>query len=168
MQIPKHLRPFWDDFSRSHGDVSDSRFYDVCVFGDSELLADELAELVLRGVKRGTAGSLWSYEDAGIRIPQAGDLSIVTNWAGQPLCVIETISVQVVAYNQVTAEFAAIEGEGDGSLAYWLEVHRQYFLRECASSGREFSPDMLLACEQFEVVYPNPSRNSGAGTIFQG
>ena len=157
MQVPKHLRPFWDEFIVSHGNVSDSRFYDVCVFGDSELLADELAELVLRGVKRATAGSLWSYEDAGIRIPHAGDLSIVTNWAGQPLCVIETISVQVVPYNQVTAKFAAIEGEGDGSLDYWQKVHHQYFLRECASSGREFSPEMLLACEQFEVVYRSSS-----------
>lgn len=153
MPIPLHLQAFWNEFSEASGGVDESRFYDVCVFGDSEELADELAELVLRGIKRATAGSLWSYEDAGIPVPRPGDLSIVTAWSGKPLCVIETMSVEVVPYNNVTAEFAATEGEGDGSLSYWLEAHEQFFERECAKAGRKFTPDMLLACECFEVVY---------------
>ena len=153
MPIPLHLRDFWNEFSEASGGVDESRFYDVCVFGDSEELANALAELVLRGVKRATAGSLWSYEDAGIPVPRPGDISIVTAWSGKPLCVIETMSVEVVPYKNVTAEFAATEGEGDGSLSYWLAAHQQFFERECAQAGRTFTPDMLLACECFDVVY---------------
>ena len=55
-----------------------------------------------------------------------GDLSIVTDWAGQALCVIETESVVLVPFNEVSAEFAATEGEGDGSLEFWTEGHRAY------------------------------------------
>lgn len=158
MPIPPHLHSFWDDFARTCGNVDDSRYYDVCIFADSASLADELADLVLRGVKRATAGSLWSYEDQGIRPPQVGDLSIVTDWAGQPLCVIETRSVEIVPFGEVTAEFAAIEGEGDGSLSYWRQAHRRYFERECSRAGRQFSESMMLACEQFAVVYkPQPN-----------
>ncbi|MGR4868778.1 ASCH domain-containing protein [Variovorax sp. LARHSF232] len=73
--------------------------------------------------KRATATSLWSLE----RLPAPGDLSIVTNWSGAPLCIIETLAVDVVPFNEVGAEFAATEGEGDGSLAYWQEAHRPYF-----------------------------------------
>lgn len=87
-----------------------------------------------------------------------GDLSIVTNWAGSPLCIIETETVEVVPFSEVSAEFATIEGEGDGSLSFWREAHRPYFTRECARAGRQFSENMLVACERFKVVYrPSPN-----------
>jgi uncharacterized protein YhfF len=156
--IPAHLADFWNAFADSIGGVDAARFYDVCVFGDSEALANELAELVLRGTKRATAGSVSFYEDEGKRIPMLGDLSIVTSWAGRPLCIIETESVEVVPFSEVSSEFAATEGEGDGSLSFWREAHRQYFTRECVRSGRQFSEDMLVACERFKVVYqPSPN-----------
>lgn len=159
IHIPPHLTDFWNAFADSVGGVDAARFYEVCVFGDSEDLANELAELVLRGTKRATAGSVWSYEDEGKRIPISGDLSIVTNWAGSPLCIIETESVEVVPFSEVSSEFAATEGEGDGSLSFWREAHRQYFTRECARAGRQFSENMLVACERFKVAY-EPSTNA--------
>ncbi len=82
-----------------------------------------------------------------------GALSIVTNWAQKPLCVIETKSVEVLPFREVSAQFAATEGEGDGSLSFWREAHRQYFTRECARLGREFTEDMPVVCEVFAVVY---------------
>lgn len=151
--IPAHLADFWQAFSDAVGGADAARFYDVCVFGDSEALANELAELVLRGIKRATAGSVWSYEAEGKRIPAPGDLSIVTNWAGSPVCIIETELVEVVPFSEVSSEFAATEGEGDGSLSFWREAHRQYFTRECARAGRQFSEDLLVACERFKVAY---------------
>ena len=156
MPIPPHLASFWSDFAARHGAADESRFYEAFSFGDSEQLANELAELVLRGTKRATAGAVWSFEAEGKRLPQAGDLSIVTNGAGQPLCVIETRSVEVVPFRDVTAAFAAIEGEGDGSLTFWRDAHRSFFTRECASAGRVFTEDMLVACECFTLVYPPP------------
>ncbi|PTU32653.1 ASCH domain-containing protein [Stenotrophobium rhamnosiphilum] len=153
MPVPPHLQTFWNEFLLVTGTTDADRYYDVCVFGDNKQLADDLGNLVLRGIKRATAGSLASYEDQGIHVPRAGDLSIVTDWSGKPLCIIETQVVEVVPYNEVTAEFAAVEGEGDGSLAFWREAHKQYFERECVQAGRIFGEDMLLACEQFKVVY---------------
>jgi len=153
LTVPPHLRPFWSDFAKLMSGAVDERFYEAFFFGDNEKLANELAELVLRGVKRATAESMWAYEDKGKRLPKPGDLSIVTNWAGQPLCVIETQSVEVVAFREVTADFAATEGEGDGSLSYWQEEHRRFFTRDCARAGRQFAEDMPVSCERFRVVY---------------
>jgi uncharacterized protein YhfF len=151
--IPAHLRDFWNHFAKSKGGVDAARFYEACVFGDSEDLANELAELVLRGIKRATAGSVWSCEAEGKRLPMRGDLSIVTTWSGEPLCIIETEAVEVVPFSEVSAEFAATEGEGDGSLSFWRSTHRDYFTRECARAGRQFAESMLIACERFKVVY---------------
>jgi uncharacterized protein YhfF len=152
--IPTHLAGFWNAFAAAAGGVDEARFYEAFFFGDSTAMADELAALVLQGVKRATAGSVWSFEASGKRLPAPGDLSIVTDGAGRPLCVIETLAVEVVPFDQVDAAFAAVEGEGDGSLAYWQAAHRAYFTRECAAAGRAFSEDMAVACERFRVVYP--------------
>ena len=81
--------------------------------------------------------------------------------SGTPRCVIETLRIDVMPFDKVSAEFAAVEGEGDGSLAYWLEGHQRYFSRECARQGRSFSPDMLVRRERFEVVYQERSAATG-------
>jgi uncharacterized protein YhfF len=156
MRIPSHIVDFWALFKDAAGAVDDARFYEAFCFGDHEALADSLAELVLSGRKRATAGLLWAYEAEGKRLPRAGDLSVVTDWAGHPLCVIETQAVDVVPFDDVTAEFAATEGEGDGSLEDWRRGHTEFFARECARLGRTPSGSMQVACERFAVVYQPP------------
>lgn len=153
MFIPAHLSAFWSEFARFTGGADEERFYEAFFFGDSEQLANELAALVLQGNKRATAGALWTYEAEGKRLPQPGDLSIVTDWSGRPLCVIQTESVEILPFREVTAEFAAAEGEGDGSLGFWQTAHRAFFSRECAAAGKEFTESMQVVCERFVVRY---------------
>ena len=147
---------FWMSFA-SHT-ISDptSRLYEVFHFDDHESSANELGNLVIAGIKRATASLLWSYESENKPLPQPGYFSIVTNWHGEPMCVIETTQVEVVKFNEVTEEFAAIEGEGDGSLREWMEGHTRYFGRECVRLGRLFDTDIPVICERFEVMYVNP------------
>jgi uncharacterized protein YhfF len=123
-------------------------------FCDNQADADELAELVLAGRKRATAGALWSHEAEGEALPQPGDLSVVTDWSGAGRCVIRTTGVDVVAFDAVTEEFAVTEGEGDGSLAFWREAHRAAFGREFEGTGHTLQPDTPVVCERFEVVFP--------------
>jgi len=128
--------------------------YSAWHFCDNQADADELAELVLAGRKRATAGALWSYEAEDEPVPQAGDFSVVTDWSGAARCVIRTVSVEVVAFDAVGEGFAAAEGEGDGSLGFWREAHWAAFSRELEGSGRSPQPDMPVVCERFEVVFP--------------
>lgn len=124
-------------------------------FCDNEADADECARLVLSGVKRATAPSVWELEAAGEPLPSVGDLHIVTDWAGVAQCVIRTVSVVVLPFHAVPAEHAALEGEGDGSLRYWRRVHRDYYRRVLAGTGHEVSDEILVVLEQFEVVFPS-------------
>jgi len=122
-------------------------------FCDNQVDADALAELVCAGRKRATAGALWAYEADDDPLPRVGDLSIVTDWAGTARCVIRTTSVEVIPYDEVTVEFAATEGEGDGSLEYWRRVHEEFFTKDLGQFGLEFRVDMPVVCERFEVVF---------------
>lgn len=160
MPIPPSITEFWDHYSAAVGGADSARFYEAFHFGDTEELANSLAGLVLAGKKRATAGSVWSIEAEGKRIPRPGDLSVVTDFAGTPLCVIETTQVDVMPFNEVGAEFAAVEGEGDGSLAYWQRGHTTFFSRECARNGRTFTSNMLVSCERFNVVFQASSSSA--------
>ena len=153
MRMTPAAREFWNAFKATRTDDVDARFFEVSIFGDNEESADHLADLVVRGVKRATAGLVWSYEATNLSVPKPGDLSIVTMWNGRPRCVIETTRVDIAVFSAVTAEFAAVEGEGDGSLRYWRDVHTAYYARECARIGRTPSDSMPIACERFRVVY---------------
>jgi uncharacterized protein YhfF len=111
-------------------------------FGDSPALADELLDLVLKGLKTATC----STEDEPNTSTPA-ERWIVLDGCGEPRCVIESTEVTYRRYNEVDAAFAHDEGEGDRSLAYWRDAHRRYFTR----LGK-FSDDMMLMCERFRLV----------------
>jgi uncharacterized protein YhfF len=149
---PRHLN-FWRAFAATRPDDPTPRFLEAFHFDDNQPSADELAALVLAGRKRATAGLLWAHDTETRPLPRPGDLSIVTNFAGDALCVIETRRVDVVPFSEVSAEFAATEGEGDRSLAYWRRAHTAFFDRECQRLRRPPAPDMPVVCERFEVIY---------------
>ena len=121
-------------------------------FGDSPELADELLELVLAGRKTATAGAVADYEAAGEALPQVGDLSVVTDGAGTPRVVFRATQVDVVPFDEVDAEHAALEGEGDRSLETWRRDHEVVWRRRLGVE--QFDPRMLMVLERFEVVYP--------------
>jgi uncharacterized protein YhfF len=122
-------------------------------WGDSPEMADELGDLILRDIKTATCSAFWEWEAEGKPIPEAGQITVVLNGSGEPLCIIETTEVTVRKYNEVDSDFAQAEGEGDFSLDYWREAHKKYFSRTLPKIDKEFSEDMPLVCERFKVIY---------------
>ena len=108
------------------------------------------------GTKRATATLLWALEAEGKHLMKPGDLSVATTWRGEPLCILETTSVVVLPFEEVSADFAREEGEGDLSLEHWRRIHWAYFERECRELGRTPSPQMPVVCERFRVLHPSP------------
>jgi uncharacterized protein YhfF len=153
MNVPDRYRECWEVFARSRAVDPTPRFLEAFHFDDNEPGANELAALVVAGRKRATAALLWAYESEGKRTPEPGDLSIVTDFAGSEVCIIETMRVDIVPFSKVSAEFAATEGEGDGSLQYWRRAHEAFFGRECERIGRTSGPDMPVVCDRFAVVF---------------
>ena len=83
----------------------------------------------------------------GELLPNLGEISIITNWTGKPICIIKTVDVKIVPFLEVTREHAFREGEGDRSLTYWRKVHWEVFSRECTKIGKKPQKDMPLVCE---------------------
>ena len=156
MELPVHIKPFWFEYLSEADLDPETPVYDIFHFDDNKSGANDLANLVLRGEKRATASLLCEYDTEGLRPPQVGDVSIVTDWDGLPLCVIETTEVEVQAFPDVDEDFAADEGEGDLTLKYWKDVHWAYFGRVCRDLGRDMSLEIRVVCERFQMVFPLP------------
>lgn len=130
--------------------------YEAWCFG---VMADGLADLVLKGIKTATASALKLYEIDGEPVPKTGDISVILDSSDEAVCVIRDTNVYAVPYCEVSERQACLEGEGDRTLDAWRQVHHDFFTHEMESYGLSFSEDMMVLCEEFEVIYPLPSRS---------
>lgn len=146
------INKYWNEFLEFKGLDKGTTYLESFHFELSEKLANELLQLVLIGKKKATASSLlsWQAED---KVPKEGDYSIVTDWNGNPKCVIQTTKVTILPFKDVDYELCKKEGEDD-SLESWREGHRKFFKEEGRSYlNYEFTEDLLVVFEEFEIVY---------------
>lgn len=111
-------------------------------FGDGPELADALLALVLAGTKTATC---WSARDG--QVTEVGRRWVARDGQGRARAVLETTALARRRFSDVDAGFAAKEGEGDRTLAWWRDAHQRYFTR---NGG--FDPAMDLWCEEFRLV----------------
>lgn len=113
-------------------------------------IATQLAALVVAGTKRATTGLLAEYLAEGTPLPAVGDLWVVTDGTGAPVCVTRTTAVEGRRWADVDEAFAFEEGENDRTLAGWQRAHRWYF----DSIGHPVDDDTMLVLERFEKLWP--------------
>jgi uncharacterized protein YhfF len=146
------IETFWQNYIKKSGQDSMLRYQCCFPFGSNKKIANTLLESVLSGKKTATSSSLLSYKKGKERLPAVGDLSIVTDWSGVPKCVIETTSVIVVPFKDMTFELCEREGEDD-SLESWRANHRRFFKEEGKEAGYPFTEEMPVVFEDFAVVF---------------
>jgi uncharacterized protein YhfF len=148
------IMAFWQAYldSLPAGQAHPPAQFEAWHFCSNQADADELGALALAGVKTATASLRMAYR-SDEPLPQVGGLSIITDWVGAPLLLVETSEMEILPFGEVGARQAYDEGEGDRSLAYWREVHWRIFSEEARGVGREPSEDMAVICEHFKVLW---------------
>jgi uncharacterized protein YhfF len=106
-----------DEFWRAYRDAAGLRHdnYDVVAFGDGAEMATELAELVVAGIKRATAGLVRQFGPDGEPPPVVGGYVVLLDGAGRPRAIWRTTEVRIGPLNSVDERFAWDEGEGERS-----------------------------------------------------
>lgn len=136
----------WREFQKEK-DLNDVA-YEAWAFGEEP---DELADLVMRGIKVATTSLYYWYKSENL--PKTGDYSVILDAKGRAVCIIQTTKVYTVPFCEVSEEHARKEGEGDLSLAYWRQVHENFFSDELKAEQQVFSEEMEVVCEEFKLVY---------------
>jgi len=144
---------FWQRYLQTRPDGAGRRYFEAFGFGNTPEMADDLADLVLRGIKTATSGLLWEYEDRQKPRYAVDDLHVVLSGAGEPLAVIETVELRILPFSEIDAAFARDYGEGDRTLAWWQTHLWDHYVEECTALGRTPAVEMPLLCERFTLVY---------------
>lgn len=143
---------FWLDFVSRNPIFKNIHQPKSAYFSDNEEEANNLSKLVIEGIKTATCGSLQSYINSKMEIPNIGDLWIVTDFYGNPICVTKTVNVFKIKYKDVTQKIAKLEGEGNLSLKYWQKTHWAFFEREFKNYNLKPSLEMILVFDEFIVM----------------
>lgn len=138
----------WKQFKRFIPVSTDA--YEAWMFGAAP---DKLLGLVMQGKKRGTASAYEIYVAENQKVPEPGDYSVLLNSKNEAVCIIQDVSVTIKPFREISEVEAKIEGEGDSSLAYWRNVHEEFFTEEMQSIQKTFSEDMIVVFEEFKVVF---------------
>ena len=148
----ENVRAFWQQCRAQHGIETDD--YHASTFADPQFASyqGELIDLAIAGKKRATAHMTIDFERNGIRRREVGDYWVIVTSDSEPMCLVRVTKIEVKPFNAVDAVFAASEGEGDGSLAYWTRVHREYFTQQCADWGVDWHEDTSIVCESFKLI----------------
>lgn len=139
----------WQAYKAINPNISDNIY--AWAFGAEP---DRLAQLVLEGTKTATASSYDEHLYENEPIGEVGNLSVILDSQGEAVCIIQTTKITVLPFDEVPAEHAYKEGEGDRSLAYWRQVHKELFTEWLRDIGISFTETSRVVLEEFEVVYP--------------
>ncbi|MEX2200016.1 MAG: ASCH domain-containing protein [Dongiaceae bacterium] len=149
----KAVEEFWQHCRREHGITTNE--YHACTFADPRYATyhDELLDLVEAGKKRATAHMQLDFEKNNVKRRQVGDYWVVVTTSGnEPRYLVRVTDVTVTPFNKVELSFAAREGEGDETLKYWQDVHREYFELQCKDWGIPFPDNAPTVCEGFDMI----------------
>ena len=147
------VKNFWDEFCQQNSDVNIDESYQVWFFHNNQADSVELASLVLQGKKTATA-SLAAVNELMPEIAPVNDgFSVVTDFNGNPLFVIQTAEIRHLPFDEVDAQFAFDEGEGDQMLNDWRKRHWKYFTKESKELSIEFNEKSLICCERFRLLF---------------
>ena len=152
------VESFWQKCRNRHG--IDTQDYHACTLADPECLdlsvpsldLSDQPRLIRSRQKCGTAHLALDFETEGIPRRAVGDYWVVLDYDSSPLMLVRLTDVVVTPFNQVPASWAAVEGEGDSSLRWWQDAHREYYTRQCAKWGMEWRENYQVVCETWELM----------------
>lgn len=136
---------FFAEYLKRTNRSEDTEMAGTLCFGMDADAADRAAQKILSGEKRATLYPECGYRAALHAHPAIGDLNVVVDWNGNPVCVIETTRVRALAAGDITEEQFAMTAENT-SAAAWLE---DVIRREIEELGGSMDSHTPLIIEEF-------------------
>ena len=96
--------------------------------------------------------NLYTIDDEPL--PWEGTFDVILDSQNKAVCIVEITKVSVQPFNQVSAQHAFKEGEGEKSLAYWRQVHEDFLAEWLREAGLTFTPESKVVLEEFRKFYP--------------
>ena len=144
------IERFWSRFRAETG-LGGPAVPGLTTFGADAVEQDALALLARRGRKRAPVSLRHEYGLGAPVVPATGDLAIVLDGRGAPVCVIRTAEVRLGPLSSLDDAFVWDEGEGDRTRADWLATHHASW----AACGMVVDDGTTLVFERFATIWPD-------------
>jgi uncharacterized protein YhfF len=152
MEFSQEVLDFWEKVKEETG--IDGAFADAYGIGDTSELKQELLNLVLDGKKRASTSLVKESELEGWPEPEVGQYNVILDGCDKPAAVVRTVRIRKCSFSDVDEEHAFWEGEDERTLDSYIREHTKYYTRRGAALDFEFTPNMEVILERFELVYP--------------
>src|SRR6187549_1434542 len=133
MNQSSNIETFWQRYlsTLSEDERKNTPSYGVDQFADTPEAATNVGKLVRDGLKTTTSSLVWGLEYIGATLPKVGAIELIVDGNDAPLCIIELTEVEVRPFNTVDEQFAFEYGEGDRTLAFWLQDNWDFHAHWC-------------------------------------
>ena len=136
---------FFAEFLKRTDRSEDTKMAGTLCFGMDADAAERAAQKILSGEKRAMIYPECGYRAALHAHPAIGDLNVVVDWNGNPVCVIETAQVRALAAGDITEEQFSMTAE-DANIGAWLD---DVIRREIEELGGSLHSQTGLIMEEF-------------------
>ncbi|MGA0863165.1 MAG: ASCH domain-containing protein [Ilumatobacteraceae bacterium] len=117
-------------------------------FGTPGESRQRLADFVINGNKRATAGLVSEYDAEGEPVEHVGELLAMVDNDGAHVATLEVTRVEVLRFADVPDEFALAEAEGDLNAADFRASHHEYWTK----TGETITDDTLVVTVYFDLL----------------
>lgn len=148
------IESFWFEYLEKNNLPKNTPYSGEFSFGFDKETSTYLSSLVLMNKKKATTSALESFTIDNEPLPKKGNKYVLTDFDDNPLAIIETTNVAILPYNSVTWEMAQKEGDVD-DMASWHQNYDDFFEEDSDIMGYDFTTDMPIVFEEFEMIYQN-------------
>lgn len=146
---------FWSAFLEQTDTPENSYCSRHTYFGTGQEEAVDILEQLLRGEKTAISHCIPHYIVTRTPMPKQGDYTMVTDFYGNPCCILKTAGVVIEPLPGLPEDIAAMEAQGNYEV--WLERKKEEFRTLAKKSGFHFSDELPILMEIVEVVFPEKS-----------
>lgn len=151
-QVGERYEAFWQKCREALGPSAlPATGYRVRAIGKQREICELILKLIEQGDKTGTF-SLTSDFDGSL--PSPGEYQILTDFEGEPRCVVRIEATEVLPFRNIGSEHTQTEGPDLRDVEAWKNLHRGYWTPLLQAQGQAFSEDLPVVFQRFTRVYP--------------
>ena len=150
---------FWQAFLEQTGTETTDPVSRYTYFGESEEETVTALEQLLSGEKTAIAHCIPDYLSTRKPMPKIGDYTMVTDFYGNPCCILRAADVTITPMPEVPGELIQAETPGV-SREEWLSRKRAEYQKLAKGSRFHFHEEIPVLMERVQVVFPTKTEGN--------
>lgn len=144
---------FWQVFLEETGTPDTTVLQNYTYFGSSEEESVAALEQLLSGERTAISHCIPAFLVKKQRMPRIGDYTMVTDFYGNPCCILNTVDVTIAPLPEISEELISRDCPGLTREA-WLLQKKDEYTALAKQGGFHYHDELPVLMEHVKLVYP--------------